>query len=635
MRIRKWGLLASVFFILTFQVSFATSDNVKRVVLNGNLLDQEVQVMSRAGSEYINLPIFSKYFNVIVAWNIEEHDLFLKMGKLNIKFYANDPAYFVNGVGKRLDTAPFEQGGQFWLPVQFLTRLDLNVQSQDSQQLSLGWNRNYLLGIENIQYQGRPSFLLRGTGPMEVHDQILNEPNRLVLTLSGVVSHFSTDDSVDTGSSSVVKKVHFDKSDPSGLKIIFDLNQITGYQLLPVPGEPNQIRLVFNYKVEKINVFAQDDEKKIIIATSTPADFQVRNGSGPEQLALDLAGADLEGKDQLIQGDGSWCRDIRLIQSDSQQVRVEVHWLHPESCFVFHPPEHPNWIELRPIQTLENVKWSGNNSETRVSITSNGELNAAITPPARSGSLQVELKYIKASTDLVIPEIHNSLIEGFHLSATDLPAVKINIGLEHFVNYQVQYSADHKQMTLVFSHSPLVGKTIIIDPGHGGEDNGAFGRQIREKDVNLEVAIHLKNLLEQAGAAVILTRTDDYFVGLYERPFMANDFLGDLFISIHTNNHPDLSVHGIEVFYYPNRPLSQTLARLVLNNITQYTGFTGLGAKSDDFVVIRETEMPSILVEVGFLSNFQEENIMKTPEFKDRAAEGIYQGILDYWQSVN
>ena len=129
-----------------------------------------------------------------------------------------------------------------------------------------------------------------------------------------------------------------------------------------------------------------------------------------------------------------------------------------------------------------------------------------------------------------------------------------------------------------------------------------------------------------------MTRCDDTFISLYERPFISNYLSADLFISIHTNYHLDLNVRGIEVYHFPGRTESKSLATTVLAELIRYTGLSRLGIKTNDFVVIRETQMPSILVELGYLSNFQEESTIKTTEFRVKAAHGVFQGIIRYYQ---
>jgi N-acetylmuramoyl-L-alanine amidase len=117
---------------------------------------------------------------------------------------------------------------------------------------------------------------------------------------------------------------------------------------------------------------------------------------------------------------------------------------------------------------------------------------------------------------------------------------------------------------------------------------------------------------------------------------MANYLFADLFISIHTNNHPDLTVNGIEIWYRQGRNGAQGLAKNILSNICETTGFNELGVKSnranDDFIVVREPQMPSVLIELGFLSNYQEESTIMTSEFRQKAASGIFQGVMSYYQ---
>jgi N-acetylmuramoyl-L-alanine amidase len=186
-------------------------------------------------------------------------------------------------------------------------------------------------------------------------------------------------------------------------------------------------------------------------------------------------------------------------------------------------------------------------------------------------------------------------------------------------------------LTLHFKRSPIAGKTIVLDAGHGGVDMGACGRQgVREKDINLEVTVRLKELLEEAGAKVVLTRIDDSFISLYERPFFANYLFCNLFISIHTNFHSNFNINGIEVYYHSGRNDAKKLAEKVLKGLVAKTKLNSRGVKANDFCVTRETQMPSILVELGYLSNFQEESLLKTADFRIKAAEGIFEGIMEF-----
>ena len=120
-----------------------------------------------------------------------------------------------------------------------------------------------------------------------------------------------------------------------------------------------------------------------------------------------------------------------------------------------------------------------------------------------------------------------------------------------------------------------------------------------EKELNLEYHYALKDLLEEAGAKVVLTRFDDTFISLYERAFLAHFLMADFFISIHTNSHTKAQTEGIEVFYYPNHLHAGPLATRILDNMVRETGLKKLAVKTNNFAVIRETQIPGVLLEIG------------------------------------
>jgi N-acetylmuramoyl-L-alanine amidase len=629
-RLWNWILLISILLIIPAQQTFASSNHPIEVIFDGHPLDSQVKVIDVNGNYYINLPFLSRYLNMIIAWNVEANDLFLKFGKTNIKFYANSSTYYMDGKKQQLASAPFEQDKQFWLPVQFLTKLGLTIKSQNQQQFILEWSQNYLLGVEITTYQNRPAFLLEGTKDLKI-DTSVSQSNQLVLNLPGAAVHFSMNENIDIAPFTMVTGVHFIKNDPAGLKIAFDLNQTIGYQLIPQPDRPHSILLVFNYVLQQINALSPNEEYKIAIATSAPAEYQVQNSN--HHLAIDFVGATLAGDIGLTPNDEIRSPQIHLAQINRQIVRMVLDMPDSSTYYVFQLADNPNLLEVRKAQTIQEIKWVSARDGSELHIMASDELISTITQDQATRKLEIQFDNVRMIS-AKLPAVNDNFVDGIQLKSINPTIFKFEINLKRFVTYKAEYSENRDQLVVRFKRSPIIRKTIVIDPGHGGIDNGAVGRQIREKDLNLEIAMRLKNLLEEAGAAVILTRDDDYFIGLYERPYLANYYFADLFISVHTNNHPDLSVHGIEVFHYPQHQSSHLLAQSVFREITQQTGFLGLGVKQENFVVVREAQMPSILVEVGFLSNFQEESIMKTAGFKDNAAMGIYQGVINYFNTT-
>jgi len=218
-------------------------------------------------------------------------------------------------------------------------------------------------------------------------------------------------------------------------------------------------------------------------------------------------------------------------------------------------------------------------------------------------------------------------------------------------------------------------KKIVIDAGHGGKDPGTIGKRgLREKDVNLDIAKRLNKLLRVDGIDVVMTRSIDTFIPLERRVAIANDSRADLFISIHSNANRVRSLNGFEVYYISpnvsdskralycaqnaalnldtscfasspslnlkailwdmihtsNRAESVRLARDVCSVINSNLNTKVLGIKGAPFYVLKGTDMPAILIETGFLSNFQEERLMKNAYYRQQIAESIGQGIRRY-----
>ncbi|MFC0522495.1 SH3 domain-containing protein [Pontibacillus salicampi] len=177
----------------------------------------------------------------------------------------------------------------------------------------------------------------------------------------------------------------------------------------------------------------------------------------------------------------------------------------------------------------------------------------------------------------------------------------------------------------------LRNKTIVIDPGHGGRDVGAIGASgIFEKEVVLSTAKHLENRLKMAGANVIMTRSTDSYVALSSRAATSNIQDADAFLSLHYNSFPEApSANGIGTFYYDSH--HRELAKTVQAAMVKATGLDDRKAKQEDFHVIRENRQPSLLLELGFLSNKQEETYVRTNDYQENVSKGITTGLMEYF----
>lgn len=190
----------------------------------------------------------------------------------------------------------------------------------------------------------------------------------------------------------------------------------------------------------------------------------------------------------------------------------------------------------------------------------------------------------------------------------------------------------------------LSGKIITIDPGHGGNDAGAIGPTgVMEKTVTLNVALELRKLLEAEGATVIMTRDSDTTVSekgakasdieeLGARCDVGNRAGADIFISIHADSFTRPEARGTTGYYYSKGSgAGQKLADCIRRNLVEQLGTPSRGTQPCNFYVVKNTDMPATLIELGFISNKDEEKLLGSPEGVRKAAQGILDGIEDYF----
>jgi N-acetylmuramoyl-L-alanine amidase len=220
---------------------------------------------------------------------------------------------------------------------------------------------------------------------------------------------------------------------------------------------------------------------------------------------------------------------------------------------------------------------------------------------------------------------------------------------------------------------------IVIDAGHGGHDTGTIGPTgMMEKDLCLDVALRLGKLIRQKlpGADVVYTRSDDTFIPLEERTHIANEAKADLFISIHANSSPDHGASGVETYYLNLKGPPEAMEVAVRENAASQENIHELedlikkitrtekideskelaadvqdslsmriqrragpvkdrGVRKAPFVVLIGADMPSILTEISFLSNPSDEQLLKTPQHRQRVAVGLFAGVTAYLQNMN
>ena len=168
---------------------------------------------------------------------------------------------------------------------------------------------------------------------------------------------------------------------------------------------------------------------------------------------------------------------------------------------------------------------------------------------------------------------------------------------------------------------------VFLDAGHGGIDPGCIFEEVREKDISLAIVLALKEKLEAAEIQVVLTRSGDQDVDLDDRCTIANASGAELFVSIHCNSFSDDTVKGFEGYYYHD-PDGKRLAELIFSAAENYPSIRTRSIREEDYRVLRNTVMTSVLLEIGYLSNPAERADLQSAEYQDTLAQAIFEGIM-------
>jgi N-acetylmuramoyl-L-alanine amidase len=395
--------------------------------------------------------------------------------------------------------------------------------------------------------------------------------------------------------------------------------------VLSLAGKPQP-----DQRTEIVNLrrFTHPNFTRIVLDIGKLREYTYGELREPGRIYVDVLQAKLnpilQGQDYPVRAD--YISQVRIVQKTASTVRlsIDVDFARIQSYRVYHLPD--------PFRLVVDIYPKG---ATEAPPAQPPSSPAGQTPPPAGNKVQ---QPVKRAVDPNDP----------NLNATSL-ARQLGLGV----------------------------RTVVIDPGHGGNDPGTIGKSgLQEKEINLEVALDLKKLLkEKAGIEAVLTRESDVNPPLDSRPVIANQKRADLFISIHTNAHRDRKRGGVETFFLNVNPdpsvvelaagenatstknigamksildkivqnsnvqESYNLAKAIQKNLvkdlaTDLPGIKDLGVKGAPFWVLIGSDMPSVLVEISHLSNAKEEAKLKTTKYRELAAQGIFDGIMEYVHSL-
>ncbi len=303
-------------------------------------------------------------------------------------------------------------------------------------------------------------------------------------------------------------------------------------------------------------------------------------------------------------------------------------------------------LELEDKDILDPVLSGIEVSETgeKISLRLDTDERFPFLVDSSTSQLKIRVYGVDKDADLEMPEMPDSVQElTIEPMAGEPNALAFTIKLDQaFIGFTPSWEGTTLTFEIdkppqVDEENPLQGKTIVIDPGHGGEDPGAPGPgDLYEKDVVLEMSLYLQELLLEAGADVIMTRTEDVDVDLYDRPKAEFIDETDLFISVHANAHGHgadaVNTHGIMTLY--NYDHNEILADIMLNTVTEEMDLPELYTWRRNIAVTRYTQFPCVLVEAGYMMHPEDNWHILHPRGQQQFAAAMMEGIKQYFLSL-
>lgn len=237
-------------------------------------------------------------------------------------------------------------------------------------------------------------------------------------------------------------------------------------------------------------------------------------------------------------------------------------------------------------------------------------------------------------------ELNDGLIRDISIKAGDEDAY-ILINFLRDIEYDILSRRFDEEIKLSFKRDNInpFDRLIVIDPGHGGKDPGTVQGGVREKDINLAISRKLNSYLQEMGYTTVMTREGDTYPENKDRAKFANQLGADLYVSIHANSIANPDISGVQVLYYPNdkknvkKEETVALAKIILEEILKGTGAENKNIiPRDKIIVTRDTDMPAVLIETGFLTNPRERELLQTEEYQDLMVKSITRGIERYFE---
>lgn len=488
--------------------------------------------------------------------------------------------------------------------------------------------------------------IIKGNSNLK-YDKVSNKGENISIKLTGVSLSDNANKKIASIKNENIKQV---KAEKNGNDLILNitLNGTKDYIVNPI-NSGKELSVGF---VDKVNNL-REENGKIYLDNAGKLNRKVMRLSNPDRIVVDILDAELlNNKESDITKKVGYIDSVRIsnfvadgnYKPEDNIVRMvfdiakgnekkELKFENQNGTLVVMPEESVwDFIEYSKTGRIGSLNiLNGKTTEYNVTNDSQNRI--------------IEISIPKSSSNLKEGSVmvNDSLINKIDIKESG-NQIKVIIKYMRTVDFEILSNKKTDKISLKLVQDSNIkpeDRVIVLDAGHGGKDPGTSSDSgTKEKDVVLDVTLKLEDKLKSYGYSPLMTRRDDTYIGLYDRANLANDNNADIFISVHANsikNKP--SVSGIETLYCPKEKGKgktedqHPLAKTIQDNLIKDTKAVNRSTKQrPDLAVLNSTKMPAALIELGFLTNPNEENLLKSEEYQNKLADSIANSIKEYFE---
>lgn len=485
------------------------------------------------------------------------------------------------------------------------------------------------LAVAHVIEGGVERYTLSAEQPLQIESALLVDPPRLVLDVFGAKP--ATPKTVEVASQ-VVQRL---RARPEGdhLRIVLDLELAVSHKIHQIG--PNEVQLALHRPLTQVSVEAES--RGGVITFDVPASTPVRLTElvDPPRLVIDLEETALVGGPQHIQVDTGPVERVRTAQFNGEVTRVVLDLREATPLRLRADGPHLAFeYGESPAGALAYRQPDSHALHLGLLIDDVSAVSTwVLSHPDR---IAIDVRGLSLDDGMEETVLTSGPVFRVRASQFDQDTVRIVADLRYHVQHRVFREGD--RVVVALEQPQLTGKRITIDAGHGGFDPGAISTRnnLTESALNLDVALRLYELVQEAGAEGILTREDDTYVDLWRRSDIANGLNADIFVSIHHNAAitEGASAKGTETYVQSNVSESVRLGEAVHRSVVSALGTRDRGVRPNPgYIVLNRSEMPAVLVEIAFLTHRDDEELVMQEWFRQRAAEGIFNGLLRFFNT--